>query len=262
MTTAGNRIRYLAAMGIEVWSRRALAPAVPAADADDGAAASEQMRPAVQSRAAAPSPAAGGDAAADGAEAMRRVLEPSTPASASRAPVAEPAAAKAPATVPAQAPAAEIGPPPEFRLRVLVLGAGLLIVDEQAVAEGGRDRLQRLGDLLRAACLLRGGPAGGRIESQTFFWPQVDGEGVDQSLPRAVEALGAFVRRRADTAGGCLLVVDTAPGLVGIDAREPLAALDALPIARARIGADFLGAATADTDRAAWAALCRMGGLA
>ncbi|MDZ7824804.1 MAG: hypothetical protein U5R48_00645 [Gammaproteobacteria bacterium] len=100
------------------------------------------------------------------------------------------------------------------------------------------------------------------MESQTFFWPQLDVADVDQSLPRAVEALSAFVRRRSEAEGFFLILVEPATGLLDHDAGEPLRALDVLPVLRARVDAGFLTAPGPEADRAAWASLLRMVGAA
>jgi hypothetical protein len=138
----------------------------------------------------------------------------------------------------------------------------MLLVDEAAVEASPRASLHRLGDLLRAGCLLRRSATGAKVESQTFFWPQLDVADVDQSLPRAVEALSAFVRRRSEAEGFFLVLVEPATGLLDHDAGEPLRALDVLPVPRARIDSGFLTDPGPEADRAAWAALLRMVGAA
>ena len=151
----------------------------------------------------------------------------------------------------------ETASPPRFRLLALRFGATLLLVDEMALPETRREIQQRLGDLVRTAGLLTNGalaPARA-LEVQTFFWPQIEAQHVDQSAPRAEEALLAWVTRCTEDGAGALIVVDAPPAAIPGDAVSPLAALETLPIRRARIDAGFLAPGDSAAQRAAWAAL-------
>ena len=168
--------------------------------------------------------------------------------------------------VPAQDTSGEAAPgevldapasPPRFRLFALRFGAALLLVDEMALPEARRETQQRLGDLVRAAGLLSGGalaPAR-ELEVQTFYWPQTEAQYVDQSAPRATEALLAWVTRCTEDGAGVLIVVDAPPAAIPGDAVAPLAALEGLPVRRARIDARFLLPNDGSAQRAAWATL-------
>lgn len=257
-----DRLRYLAAMGIDVWIRRQRGEDVPAS------APADRVQVGAESEAFA-----GTGGREEGVRALLEAVDDSAASATARsteapspvAPGTDPAAESAPSAAgePDAGPDGESaapGPVPRFRLRVLGLGSGMLLVDEAAVEAAPRASLQRLGDLLRAGCLLRQAPTKGKVESQTFFWPQLDVPDVDQSLPRAVEALSAFVRRRAAAEGFFLILVEPATGLLDHDAGEPLRALDVLPVTRARIDAGFLTDPGPEAGRAAWNALLRMVG--
>jgi hypothetical protein len=272
-----DRLRYLAAMGIDVWIRRgpgdpaaAAAGEVPTRDGPTSMQAEFAGQSPEDSPAGGAADPAQGDAAASGREeGVRALLDavddsaalPPGPAGQADSGVSPPdpdAEAAAISSVEPDAPA----PVPRFRLRILGLGAGMLLVDEAALEAAPAAALQRLGDLLRAGCLLRQAATGAKVESQTFFWPQLDVADVDQSLPRAVEALSAFVRRRSEGAGFFLILVEPATGLLDHDAGEPLRALDVLPVLRARIDSGFIEDPGPEADRAAWASLLRMVGAA
>ena len=148
-------------------------------------------------------------------------------------------------------------PPPRFRLFALRFGAALLLVDEMALPDARRETQQRLGDLVRAAGLLSGGALAPtrELEVQTFYWPQIEAKHVDQSAPRATEALLAWVTRCTEDGAGVLVVVDAPPAAIPGDAVAPLAALEGLPVRRARIDARFLVPDDGSAQRAAWVAL-------
>ena len=274
-------------MGIEAWVRRdrVVPPADASAAAHEGSTSELSAhreagagRPDVATSVALadspartsvdrqwdPEPEAPDTAARD----LRALFGAPPPADTGKAAWTGPAMDSAPATPSARSPEAPTltdGVIPRFRIRVLTLGNGLLLIDESALPDEPREPLQRAGDLLRAGCLLRGFVTEEPVESQVFHWPQIDvATQVDQSMPRAIEALCAFARRRAEAADGFLIVMAeppaTGPGAsaIGSDGREPLEALDTLPLPRVRVPGAFLTAADAGTDRSAWASLLRL----
>jgi hypothetical protein len=162
----------------------------------------------------------------------------------------------------AEAPARsapEAQPVPRFRLTVLELEGALLVVDD-ALLEPLPDRrraLAPLGDLLRAGHLLRGRAVAARVGTRVFHWPQVEGDAVDQTLPRAREALQAFAQRRTGE-GGFVLRIE--PSVAASSAvREVLAALDALDRPFAGVDPAFLEVSDGLARRAAWTALRTLG---
>lgn len=95
---------------------------------------------------------------------------------------------------------------PHFRLCVLDLEGSLLLLDEELLSQGElrKEQLQLLGDLLRTARILRHGDASGDVQIQSFYWPQVEDRSLDQSLPRAREALAHYLRERTRDRGPVL----------------------------------------------------------
>lgn len=252
-----DRLRRLAAMGIDVYVRRELLPEDPASEGD-ASVVEPPARP--EAPGIAPPVAAAEDPGAALADA-RALLEERTPPPAAPAPVAARAmeeggerdAAPPAASTVDPGPAPEPEAPPRFRLTALRAGAGLLLVDEALLPYERREVLLRLGDLLRAGLLLRGERAPAKqMETQAFFWPQVEAAHIDQSLPQAVDALGAWVRRCTSDGEGCLIVVAAE---ADSPAAAPLGALEALPVRRARIEGTFVTAPDAEAHRAAWRAL-------
>ena len=259
-----QRLRHLAAMGIDVYVRRDLqtAPEPAPHDATDAVAAPQSE--AAPAASLADVHAALAEPSTIPPSAGTQTEEPTPPAieaDVTAAPAPESAASEAPSTTSAP-PVEAIGPPPRFRLFALRFGAALLLVDEMALPETRRETQQRLGDLVRTAGLLSGGvlaPAR-ELEVQTFYWPQIEAQHVDQSAPRATEALLAWVNRCTDDGAGVLVVVDAPPAAIPGDAVAPLAALEMLPVRRARIDASFLTQGGGPAQRAAWAALSGLAG--
>lgn len=109
----------------------------------------------------------------------------------------------------AAAAEAEAEKAPRFSLLLLELGSGLLLVDEAALAPGElrHGQLQLLADLLRTAVLLRGQRPADQPSQRSFFWPQLEDSEVDQSLPRACEALDYFLEQRRRQGTGLILRV-------------------------------------------------------
>ena len=203
-----------------------------------GAPADEPMA----ERAAEPAAPAPSAASLDDARAL---LDDRAPAAGIERPASE--SDEAPSET---ASAASTEPVPRFRLQALRCGLGLLLVDEAALPDARRETLLRLGDLLRGGLAVRGADLTARIETQAFFWPQVEAAHVDQSRPRAEEALTAWVRRCTNDGEGFLVLVEgPAPS------SAPLGALEALPVRRARVAASFLAGADPAVHRDAWRAL-------
>lgn len=92
--------------------------------------------------------------------------------------------------------------PPRFNLVMLELGSGILLVDEALLQIGALQshQLQLLADILRTGVMLRAGPSGGEVQRRAFFWPQLEDSQVDQSLPRAQEALSYFLAQSRGSA--------------------------------------------------------------
>lgn len=248
------RSRYLAALGVTEWVQRGLAPE----PAQSGSTLPEREAvpemPAVQAPSAATSVSAAPVSGTTGeAEALRALVD-ETPRSSAQGEADRGAAATTESAPPEPAPPGT-EPVPRFRLTVLELEGALLVVDD-ALFEALPDRrraLAPLGDLLRAAHLLRGRSVDARVGTRVFHWPQVEGDAMDQSLPRAVEALQAYAERRTDAAGFVLRIAPAASA--GPSVRAVLAALDALERPCATLDPAFLEAADARARRAAWAAL-------
>jgi hypothetical protein len=258
VSAAVDRHHYLAALGIDVWVRRSLdAPAAaPEADPDRTEAPAGTPEPAAAEPVAreAEAPPAPESAPARSARALLDVVETGatdTPAPPPVEPPAPPPATEASAESPPAPPDAV----PEFRLTILTLGGAMALVDEAVLGEDRAAR-QRLGDLLRVARRLHCGDAAGRLEVRTFFWPQVEGDAVDQGPEAATQALAAFARRHTEADDGLLVLVEPP---ADAPARAPLLNLETLPRARARIPAAFVAAPGADGARAAWAALRPLG---
>ncbi|MEE4362195.1 MAG: hypothetical protein V2I63_11820 [Pseudomonadales bacterium] len=98
---------------------------------------------------------------------------------------------------------------PRFSLTLLELEGALLVIDDRQLDADldRRDALLPYGDLLRAAHLLRGHCSAGRVQAQRFAWPQIEGGDLDQTLPRAAEALAAFAARWGSSEGFIIRVV-------------------------------------------------------
>lgn len=226
------RSRYLSALGVTEWARRdrateRTAPEAPALDA------SPEAEP--------PLP--------EEARTLYALVDEHA-ASSARARHEAPSDAEAPGPA-----APEAQPVPRFRLTVLELEGALLVVDD-ALLEPLPDRrraLAPLGDLLRAGHLLRGRAVAARVGTRVFHWPQVEGDAVDQTLPRAREALQAFAQRRTGEDGFVLRLGSSEAASPAV--RSVLAALDALDRPCAGIDPAFLGAVDGSVRRAAWAAL-------
>ncbi len=240
------RSRYLSALGVTEWARRdrSAARAEPEAPAPDAAA------PDTAPPAATAHPAAAVPVRAEEARSLHALVDdrPAPPG-----PTQDEQAQPEPGA-PAPAPP-EAQPVPRFRLTVLELEGALLVVDD-ALLEPLPDRrraLAPLGDLLRAGHLLRGRAVAARVGTRVFHWPQVEGDAVDQTLPRAREALQAFARRRTGEEGFVLRIEPSASA--GAAVRAVLAALDALDRPCAGVDPAFLEAGDGPARRAAWTAL-------
>jgi hypothetical protein len=241
-----RRSRYLAALGVTEWTRRD-----PAAEPTGAASTLDAALGAVQPEASAPAatPSAAEPARPGEARSLHALVD-DRPASPHRE-----AAARSEREDPAPA-APEARPVPRFRLTVLELEGALLVVDD-ALLEPLPDRrraLAPLGDLLRAGHLLRGRAVVGRVGTRVFHWPQVEGDAVDQTLPRAREALQAFARRRTGEDGFVLRIEPSASA--SPEVCSVLAALDVLDRPCAGVDSAFLAAAAdGAVRRAAWTAL-------
>jgi hypothetical protein len=243
-------------MGIDVYVRRDL-PRAAASIEEPVAGAAREAAPSGDAPGGSPiAPGLRAPAPEAGVADARALLEEPTSSAAAPSARGVPEGPTAEPGMPARE-ASAAGEAPRFRLTALRAGAGLLLVDEALLPHERRDVLLRLGDLLRAGLLLRdaqGAPARD-METQAFFWPQVEAEHIDQSMPQAVAALGGWVRRCTEDGEGCLVVITPAPDS---PAATPLAALETLPLRRARIDAAFVTAPDAEAHRAAWRALAAL----
>lgn len=185
---------YLALLGVDHFVRREQV-AAPAATVEPEAGI--EQPPGVE-RSPADTPETGGRAQVSDARAAEN------PAGyladmqgATEAPERESAAKEQLVAPPPNPAPAEI---PSFRLLLLEASGGLLLANLESLEQerDGGHQLQRLGDLLRAAVLLRQGQAPETLARSEFFWPQVDDPGLDQSLYRAQQALHYYLTRRPE----------------------------------------------------------------
>ncbi len=95
---------------------------------------------------------------------------------------------------------------PRFSLCVLDLQGSILLLDDALLSQGELrlEQLQLLGDLLRTARMLHHGDGTGDVQIQSFYWPQVEDPSLDQSVPRAREALAHYLRKRTVGSGPLL----------------------------------------------------------
>lgn len=247
------RLRYLTAIGVESWVRRSAPAAAVGVAVVSGHAATVDESKARVDRAVE-------QLAEEPVAAVRSLLDVERGAG-----PAEDATTRTP-----KVPGPEVGivaepeapVTPEFRLLLLQLGGSLLLVDDALLDPGAlrSEQMLLLGDLLRTAHLMVHGAAGGNIEYQPFYWPQVDDPALDQGPSRAREALAYHVRMRLDGGVGPLLLVsaDSAAGPHSATAiaRDIMASLDTMvvDISSALLEPQAPGRLRAE----AWAALCRL----
>ncbi len=250
------QLRYLHAMGIDCYVRRAAAVATGRdAAADPDRPTPDDLTPAAGPPAAGPPAPAAETLAQRPVTAVRQLLDaaPGRPA-----PVTESAAE--PATAP-QSDAAETVVP-RFRLVVLRLAGSVLLVDEGLLSPGEvrAEQLLMLGDLLRAGRLLVQGTADGEVEKQVFYWPQVDDPALDQGVPRAQEALAFHIRSRLEDGPGPVLWIGTEDAAAESGSAMARLGIADLRVPAVRVDPELLDLTLPGTVRvAAWGTLSTLG---